>query len=153
MVLNYILVGCPSLHVRETKTVLDSGFLVVDFGSRVLDSGFYKMRAIQSLVGFRIPCAVFRNLKLKIPDSRGKNSWISDVRCRFFLNLSQLSAFVEQRENSKASLPHRSAWTGNPQKLAEVTIPSPAAQTAKCFVFKLRAKYSKLEQPSKILIA
>ena len=89
--------------------------------------------------------------RFRIPEARipGFRMYGAD----FFLNLSQLSAFVEQRENSKASLPHRSAWTGNPQKLAEVTIPSPAAQTAKCLVFKLRAKYSKLEQPSKILIA
>ena len=31
-----------SLHVRESRTVLDSGFHAVDSGSRVLDSGFQK---------------------------------------------------------------------------------------------------------------
>ena len=37
-----------SPHVRESMTVLDSGFHPVDSGFRVLDSGF-------QLSGFRIP--------------------------------------------------------------------------------------------------
>ena len=59
----------------------------------------------------------------------------ADVRCRFFNTCHNCQPCIEQRENSKASLPHRSARTGNPQKLADVTIPSPAVQTAKCFFF------------------
>ena len=37
-----------SPHVRESMTVLDSGFATVDSGFRLLDSGF-------QLSGFRIP--------------------------------------------------------------------------------------------------
>ena len=40
--------GHTSPHVRESMTVLDSGFHPVDSGFRVLDSGF-------QLSGFRIP--------------------------------------------------------------------------------------------------
>ena len=57
--------ACNSPHVRESKTVLDSGFLDADSGSgfRNLDSCF------QSLVGFWIPWAVFRIPKPGILDS------------------------------------------------------------------------------------
>ena len=42
------LISLSSPHVRESMTVLDSGFHPVDSGFRVLDSGF-------QLSGFRIP--------------------------------------------------------------------------------------------------
>ena len=45
-----------SLHVRESKTVLDSGFHTVDSGFQVLDSSVCHLDSgFQSLVGFRIP--------------------------------------------------------------------------------------------------
>ena len=40
--------SCVSPHVRESMTVLDSGFHPADSGFRLLDSGF-------QLSGFRIP--------------------------------------------------------------------------------------------------
>ena len=59
-----------SPHVRASKTVLGSGFRIpgTEFQSWSwnLDSGF------QPLVGFRIPPAVFRIPKLRIPDSMRK---------------------------------------------------------------------------------
>ena len=42
-------------------TVLDYGFLAVDFGFQVLDSNLFLWNldsGFQSLVGFRIPCVV-----------------------------------------------------------------------------------------------
>ena len=63
-------------HVRESRTVLDSGFHAVDSGFRVpdsclflwnLDSGFQSF-----VVGFRIPCVVFRIPKPMIQDSASK---------------------------------------------------------------------------------
>ena len=45
-----------SLHVRESKTVLNSGFHVVDSGLRVLNSKLL-INGKQWLTGFRIPCA------------------------------------------------------------------------------------------------
>ena len=58
-----------SPYVREYKTVLDSGFQILDSSlcQWNLDSGF------QSLVGFQIPWAVFRIPKSRIPDSTRKN--------------------------------------------------------------------------------
>ena len=46
-----------SPHVRESRTVLDSGFQVLDSCLFLwnLDSGFQSF-----IVGFRIPCVVFR---------------------------------------------------------------------------------------------
>ena len=43
-----ITASLPSPHVRESRTVLDSGFNAVDSGSWVLDSGFQHS-------GLRIP--------------------------------------------------------------------------------------------------
>ena len=47
----------PALpHVREFKTVLDSGFHAVDSGFQVLETGlFISGTWIQSSVGLRIP--------------------------------------------------------------------------------------------------
>ena len=42
------MLSCVSPHVRESGTVLDSGFHTLDSGFRVLDSGFQHS-------GFRIP--------------------------------------------------------------------------------------------------
>ena len=55
-----------SPYVRESQTVLDSGFHVVDSGSQALDSSLGQLNldsGFQSLVGFRIQ-------KPRIPDSR-----------------------------------------------------------------------------------
>ena len=60
-----------SPDVRESKTVLDSGFHVMDSGFRIPDSN-------RSLAGSRIYWALYRILKLKIPDSIGKNSLIPE---------------------------------------------------------------------------
>ena len=46
------------LHVREHKTVLDSGFHAVDSGIQVLNASFCRWNLdsrFQLLVGFRIP--------------------------------------------------------------------------------------------------
>ena len=62
-------------HVRESKTVLDSGFHTVDFGFQVLDSSICQWNlksGFQSLVGFRILWAVFLIPKPRIPDSTAK---------------------------------------------------------------------------------
>ena len=61
-----------SPHVRESKTSWDSGFHAVDSGFQVLDSSLGQWNldsGFQSLVGFRIPWAVFRIPKHRIPDS------------------------------------------------------------------------------------
>ena len=69
---------------RESRTVLDSGFRNMDSGlcQQNLDSGF------QSLVGFRIPWAVFRIQKPRIRDTTSKilldsgflkQNWISRI--------------------------------------------------------------------------
>ena len=61
-----------SPNVRESKTVLDSGFQVLDSSlcQWNLDSGF------QSLMEFGIPWAVFQIQKPKIPDFTYKISRI-----------------------------------------------------------------------------
>ena len=61
-----------SLHIRESKTVLDSGFHDTDSGLQVLDSSICQWNldsGLQSLEGFRIRWAVFRiPLKPRITD-------------------------------------------------------------------------------------
>ena len=68
---DYLTPGTGS-NVRESKKVLDSGFQVMDSSlcHWNLDTGF------QSLMRFRIPWAVFRIPKPRIPDST----------CKFFLD-------------------------------------------------------------------
>ena len=61
-----------SLHVRESRAVLDSGIHAEDSGFQVLDSRICQWNldsGFQSLVGFRIPWAVFRIPNPRIPDS------------------------------------------------------------------------------------
>ena len=68
-------------HVKESKTVLDSGFHAVDSGFQVLDSSFCQWNldsGFQSLVGFQNPWAVFQIPKPRIPDRKSKNSRISE---------------------------------------------------------------------------
>ena len=65
--------SCNSFHktsprVKESKTVLDSGLHAVDSGFQLLDS-----RSFSVELGFRIPTAIFRNPRPKIPDSTSKN--------------------------------------------------------------------------------
>ena len=55
-----------SPQVRESMTVLDSGFLAVDSGFRFLCQWNFHS-GYQSLVGFWIPWAVFRILQAKFP--------------------------------------------------------------------------------------
>ena len=67
-----------SCKASESKIVLDSGFHVVDSRFQVLDSSLCQWNldsGFQSLVGFRIPWAVFRIPKPGIPDSISKFSW------------------------------------------------------------------------------
>ena len=87
-----------SPHVRKSKTVLDSGFHAVDFGFQELDSGLFRSNLdprFQSLMGFRIPWAVFQIPKPQIPDSSRKKfprfrnpqvkiSWIPVSRFPYF---------------------------------------------------------------------
>ena len=74
-----------SPHVRESRAVLNSEIHAEDSGFHVLDSPICQWNldsGFQSLVGFRIPWAVFRIPKPRIPDSiskifRGSGIWIS----------------------------------------------------------------------------
>ena len=74
-----------SPHVRESRAVLNSEIHAEDSGFQVLDSPICQWNldsGFQSLVGFRIPRAVFRIPKPRIPDSiskifRGSGIWIS----------------------------------------------------------------------------
>ena len=61
-------------RVRESKTVLDTGFHAMNSGFQVLDSRF------QLLVGFRIPWTVFHISKPRILDSASKNFLDSGIR-------------------------------------------------------------------------
>ena len=73
--------------LRESKTVLDSGFYAVDSGFQVRDSSCCQWNLgseFQSLVGFRIPWAVFRIPKPRILDSTRKN--LPDSRTRIPLH-------------------------------------------------------------------
>ena len=63
-------------HVKESNTVLDSGFHAMYSGFQVLDFSLSQWNLdsrLQSLVGFRITWVVFRIPKPRIPDSRSKN--------------------------------------------------------------------------------
>ena len=63
------------LHLRESKTVLDSGFQTLDSGFQILDFGF------QSLAGFRTPKTRIPDStrkKIRIPAAIGENSLDSD---------------------------------------------------------------------------
>ena len=80
--------GLP--HVRESKTVLDSGFHTVDSSlcQWNLDSGFHL------LVGFRIPGAVFWIPNSRIPHSTSKispNSGFQKQKFPGFLNQNSLT--------------------------------------------------------------
>ena len=62
-----------SLHVRESKTILDSGFHSVDSRFQVLDPSLCQWNlesGFQLFVGFRIHLAVFRIPKPRIADSQ-----------------------------------------------------------------------------------
>ena len=82
--------------LRESKTILDSGFHSVDSGFQVLDSSQWNLDSgFQLLVGFRIPWAVFRIPKPRIPDSTSKNFLdsgirISDSKFHFLMSLTSM---------------------------------------------------------------
>ena len=64
-----------SLHIRESKIALDSGFHAVDSGFQVLDFILFLWNLdseFRSLGGFQIPWAVFWIPKPKISDSTSK---------------------------------------------------------------------------------
>ena len=77
----YIIIDTHfSLHVRESRTVLDPGFHAVDYGFQIPGTGFQSLSVelglwISILAGFWIP-------KLKIPDSISKIFWNSGFRNR-----------------------------------------------------------------------
>ena len=75
-------------HVRESKTVLDSGFHAVDSGFKVLDS-----RSFSVEFRFRIPYAVFRIPKSRILDSSCKNFSDSGIRIPLHNILRVVKAF------------------------------------------------------------
>ena len=84
-----------SLHVREPKTVLDSGFHAVDSGIQVLNASLCQWNLdsrFQLLVGFRIPWAVCRILKPRILDSTSK---MLNIRINFLDSKSGFP-YVEQ---------------------------------------------------------
>ena len=85
-------------HVRESKTVLDSGFHTVDFGFQVLDSSICQWNlksGFQSLVGFRILWAVFLIPKPRIPDSTAKIARIPE--CGFLYMGRDIREFTQRR--------------------------------------------------------
>ena len=71
-----------SPHVRESKTVLDSGFHAMDSGFQVMDSRISGTlgHQILSLVRFWIPYDVFRVPKPRILESTSKNFSVSGIR-------------------------------------------------------------------------
>ena len=81
LILSYPLFWCCCFHVRDSKIFLDSEFHAVD-------SGF------QSLVGFWIPWAVFRNPKPRIRIPQAKISWIPESGFHEANSLSVLSMFA-----------------------------------------------------------
>ena len=85
------------MPAREAKRIapcngiedsLVSGFHVVDSGFQVLDFRF------QSLVGFRIPGAVFRIPKPRIPNSTSKNFMDSGYHKQVFPGFSNLDSLT-----------------------------------------------------------
>ena len=73
--------------LRESKTVLESGFQAVDSGFQDLDSSLCQWNldsGFQSLVGFRTPWPVSRIPKPRISDSTNKN--LPDSRIRIPLH-------------------------------------------------------------------
>ena len=75
-------------HVRESKTVLDSGFHAMDSGFKVLVS-----RSFSVEFRFRIPYAVFRIPKSRILDSSCKNFSDSGIRIPLHNILRVVKAF------------------------------------------------------------
>ena len=61
-----------SPHVRESKTVLDSGFHITDSGFRIPGPGF---QSLSVELGFRIPIASGIQDSLRcVPDSKAQDS-------------------------------------------------------------------------------
>ena len=74
-----------SPHVRESKTVLDSGFHAMDSGFQVMDSRISNDRiwCPEVPAGFWIPYDVFRVPKPRILESTKKNFSVSGLRISF----------------------------------------------------------------------
>ena len=77
------------MPAREAKRIAPcKGIVVVDSGFQVLDFRF------QSLVGFRIPGAVFRIPKPRIPNSTSKNFMDSGYHKQVFPGFSNLDSLT-----------------------------------------------------------
>ena len=88
-----------SPHVRESKTVLDSGFHITDSGFQVLDSNLCQWNldsGFQSQVGFRILWAVFQIPKPRIPYSTSIN--FLDCRIQILLHGAILFSYFRPRD-------------------------------------------------------
>ena len=77
-----------SPHVRESKTLLESGFHAVDSGFQLQDS------RLELLVGFRISTPVFRIPRPMIPDSTSKNCQDSGFQMQKFPRFRNPDSFT-----------------------------------------------------------
>ena len=84
----YRIDSIRSPHVRESKTVLDSGYHAVDSGFQVLDSGFF----LSVELGFLIP--IFSGIPDSlscIPDSAAQDSAFQVLDSGFFVSGTWIS--------------------------------------------------------------
>ena len=127
----------PHVHdLRESKTVLDSGFHVVDSGFRILDfrsfSGFLRF---QLLVGFGISTAVFRIPQaelFKILDSTFENLPHSGI---LYMSRSVSNAKARIRARLRNSPPRNSRDFA--AQILSLQIFEPTSLYIKCFVIFL----------------
>ena len=87
-----------SPHVRESKTVSDSGFHAVDSGVQVLDDSLCQWNTdtrFQSLVIFRIP-------KPRIPQAKCSNTGLYKQKFPGFRNPNSLLIWGESKATERA---------------------------------------------------
>ena len=82
---------CPMLGNPRQSSILDSGFWIPLCGFQIPITGFQSLSKeigfrIPKFAGFRIPWAVFRIPKPRIPDSTSKFSQILDSTSKNFLH-------------------------------------------------------------------